>query len=84
MTDSAENESGLYQAIRERVEELREKGVEPDRIVVPADDWRQVKEQAEVRKGEGTAGGDLTLVNGVQTLFNERRLSSRIIIEVDR
>ena len=52
--------------------------------MVPAEDWREVKNQAEVLEGEGVAGSDKTLVNGVLVTYNPQQSCARVIHEVDR
>jgi hypothetical protein len=75
--------SSLYTRLYERVAELREAGFDPDRIVVPAEDWRDVKDRAEILDGEGVAGSDKTLVNSVRAAYSSHQSSARVIFEVD-
>ena len=73
----------LYADLCDRVDDLKAKNVVPDKVVVPGDEWRDVKSQATVLDGEGFAGGDKTLVQGVHAVWNDRVTGAEIIIEVD-
>lgn len=74
--------SDMYTRIYDKVTELREKDVEPDKIVIPSSNWEAVKSQAEVLEGEGYMGGDATFVNAVRCVHNSPMPNARIRIEV--
>lgn len=82
-TETGVAHDSLYSRLHARVDRLREVGFEPDRIVVPGDHWREVKNRAEVLEGEGTAGADKTLVNGVLVTYRDRQANARVVFEVD-
>jgi len=71
-----------FESVAERVEELREAGFEPDRVVVPSDEWSEFKNNAEVRYDEEVFGGEATYVNGVRALHNSPLSNPRIMFEV--
>lgn len=81
-TETGVAHDSLYSRLYARVDRFREVGLEPDRIVVPGSDWRRVKERAEIKEGEGTAGGDKTLVNGVRATYRDHQSSARVVFEV--
>lgn len=81
-TDGGGDEHSLYERLHERIEELRDAGFDPDKVVVPGDDWSRIKEQCEVVEGAGAAGSDKTLLNGVLAVYNGRRASARIVHKV--
>jgi len=75
--------SSLYERLCIQIQELRGGGVEPDKVVIPAERWVTVKGRAEVNEGEGYAGSDQTLVNGVKAVWTQRVSDAELIIEVD-
>lgn len=75
--------SELYDSLCERIDELRSKGVEPDRVVVPSKQWQAVKTSAEVVQDPDVFGGEKTLVNGVRATHNHPPTKkARLLIEV--
>jgi hypothetical protein len=73
----------LYKRTCDRIDALRDAGLEPDRVVVSANAWKDVKDRADVREGEGYAGSDETLVNGVPASWTQMVSGVEIIHEVD-
>ena len=76
--------SDLYDDLYDRVGAFRDAGFEPDQIVVSAGDWDAIKDAAEVNEGEGYAGGDETLINGVVTLWSGSVSTPKIVFKEDR
>ena len=82
MTETHMNEElSLYERLYNRVEELRKAGFTPNKIVVPAGSWEQIKDDATVVEGTGTLGGDKTLINDVRVTWVNYQSSARIILE---
>lgn len=79
---NVDQSNNLFERLNDRVESLREDGHEPDKIVVPLNDWAAVKARAERLEGEGVAGADRIHLNGVKCMYNERRRSARVVFEV--
>lgn len=74
--------SDLYDKLHDRVKELRDNGIEPDKIVVDHDYWEEIKEQAEVITDTDDIG-DKTMLNGVRVLHTTSPIpDSRIVFEV--
>ncbi|QAS68839.1 hypothetical protein HFTV1-gp06 [Haloferax tailed virus 1] len=75
--------SELYNKLEARVQLLNASGFEPDRIVVPGDEWDGVKDVADVIEGEGTLGGDRTEIAGVRVLWRQQS-KAEIIFKVEQ
>jgi len=72
--------SDVYGAVWKQIEEMRDAGIEPDRVVVSSNDWREFKQRAEVREDGDTFGGESTYVNGVRALHNSPVPEPRVIV----
>lgn len=73
--------SDVHDGLFDRVREFRAAGFEPSRIVIPGDDWGAVKDAAVVNEGEGWAGGDETLINGVRAVWAQTVSDPEIVFE---
>jgi len=68
----------LYETLYNRIDEFRTAGFEPDRIIIPANEWEAVKERAEVDEGVGFMGGDETRINDVKATWTSTISSAKI------
>jgi len=74
--------SDLYTEVYDRIEQFRESGFEPDKVVVHSNEWEAFKNKAEVKQDSDTFGGEATYVNGIRVFHNTPQPNARIMFEV--
>lgn len=72
--------SDRYDAVKSFIETARENGIEPDRVVVPAEDWPAVKEQAEQPDTDGITE---TRISGVMIVWSQTRTQPVAEVTID-
>jgi len=72
--------SDVHGAVWKQIEELRDAGVEPDRVVVPSEEWDAFKDRAEVREDDDAFGGVATYVNDVRAFHNSPKSAAEVIV----